>query len=183
MTGHRSDGASIIQEDGLPARVQRVGNEHGPVFYEIWNTRETPARINATSGEPAEDGIILAPPAKGTRIRVLDIPPEDGSLASLTAEERVAHFAAIGASDAVAQAGASQRHAYMHRTETVDYGIVLDGQIVLIMDEGETTVRAGDIIVQRGTNHGWANRSDRMCRIAFVLIDGVFDQDLAGDRV
>ena len=183
VTGHRSDGASIIQEDGPPARVQRVGNEHGPVFYEVWNTRETPARINAASGEPAEDGIILAPPARGTRIRVLDIPPEDGSLDNLTAEERVAHFAEIGASDAVAQSGASQRHAYMHRTETVDYGIVLDGQIVLIMDEGETTVRAGDIIVQRGTNHGWANRSDRMCRIAFVLIDGVFDQDLAGDRV
>ena len=47
----------------------------------------------------------------------------------------------------------------MHRTETVDYGIVLEGEFTLIMDEGETVIRAGDIVIQRGTNHGWANRS------------------------
>ena len=46
------------------------------------------------------------------------------------------------------------------------------------MDEGETVVRAGDIVIQRGTNHGWANRSDRNCRIAFILIDGKFDDEL-----
>jgi uncharacterized cupin superfamily protein len=62
----------------------------------------------------------------------------------------------------------------MHRTETVDYGIVLEGELVLILDEGETTVRAGDIVIQRGTNHGWSNRSDKNCRIAFILIDGEF---------
>ncbi|MGH8035279.1 MAG: cupin domain-containing protein, partial [Lysobacterales bacterium] len=67
---------------------------------------------------------------------------------------------------------------FMHRTETVDYGIVLEGELVLIVDEGETTVRAGDIVVQRGTNHAWANRSDRPCRIAFILIDGVFASGL-----
>ena len=66
----------------------------------------------------------------------------------------------------------------MHRTETIDYGIVLEGEITLIMDEGETVVRAGDIVIQRGTNHGWANRSDRNCRIAFILIDGQFGPDL-----
>ena len=67
----------------------------------------------------------------------------------------------------------------MHRTETIDYGIVLEGEITLIMDEGETVVRAGDIVIQRGTNHGWANRTDRNCRIAFILIDGTFAPDLA----
>ena len=66
----------------------------------------------------------------------------------------------------------------MHRTETIDYGIVLEGEIVLIMDEGETVVRAGDVVIQRGTNHGWANRSDQICRIAFILIDGAFEPDL-----
>ena len=66
----------------------------------------------------------------------------------------------------------------MHRTETIDYGIVLEGELVLIMDEGETTVRPGDIVVQRGTNHGWANRTNENCRIAFILIDGVFDESL-----
>ena len=67
----------------------------------------------------------------------------------------------------------------MHRTETIDYGIVLEGEIVLILDEEETVCRQGDIVIQRGTNHGWANRSDRNCRIAFILIDGEFVDGLA----
>jgi uncharacterized cupin superfamily protein len=63
----------------------------------------------------------------------------------------------------------------MHKTETVDYAIVLAGEITAVMDDGETVLKAGDILVQRGTNHGWANRSGKPCRIAFVLIDGRFD--------
>jgi uncharacterized cupin superfamily protein len=62
----------------------------------------------------------------------------------------------------------------MHRTETIDYGIVLEGELTLILDVGETVVRAGDIVIQRGTTHGWANRSKRHCRIAFILIDGEY---------
>jgi hypothetical protein len=175
VTGHDAEGKAIIQEDGPPARVQRIGGETGPMFYEVWNTRATPAPIDRASGEPPEEGIILAPPKNGTRIRVLDIPPEGDNLKNVSQEEREAHFAEVGAASAVAK---NARHAYMHRTETVDYGIVLDGEIVLIMDEGETLVRAGDIVVQRGTNHGWANRSDRVCRIAFILIDGQFEDGL-----
>lgn len=60
----------------------------------------------------------------------------------------------------------------MHRTKTVDYGIILSGEVWLVLDREETLVRAGDIVIQRGTNHAWANRSDKPCRIAFVLIDG-----------
>jgi uncharacterized cupin superfamily protein len=66
----------------------------------------------------------------------------------------------------------------MHRTETVDYGIVLEGELTLIMDEGETVIRRGDIVIQRGTNHGWANRSGAPCRIVFVLIDGAYAEAL-----
>jgi len=62
-----------------------------------------------------------------------------------------------------------------HRTETVDYAIVLEGEIWAVMDEDETLLRAGDILVQRGTNHAWANRSSKTARIAFVLIDGTFE--------
>jgi mannose-6-phosphate isomerase-like protein (cupin superfamily) len=178
VTGHDRDGRAIIQEDGPVPRVQRVGGEIGPLFHEIWNTRATPAPIDATSGELPEEGIILAPPENGTRIRVLDIPPDDESLSTLTPEQARAHFAEIGAADASSHSGSGSRHAHMHRTETIDYGIVLDGEIVLVMDEGETTVRAGDIVVQRGTNHGWANRSGKNCRIAFILIDGEFEERL-----
>jgi hypothetical protein len=178
VTGHNAAGQAIIQEDSPPPRIQRIGGETGPVFYEVWNTRATPAPIDRASGEPHEDGIMLAPPKNGTRIRVLDIPPDDPSLAAMTPEQARAHFAEIGAGDASRHSGQGSRHAHFHRTETLDYGIVLEGEIVLIMDEGETICRAGDIIIQRGTNHGWANRSNRNCRIAFILIDGVFTDGL-----
>jgi mannose-6-phosphate isomerase-like protein (cupin superfamily) len=178
VTGHDSQGRAIIQEDGSVPRIQKIGGDTGPLFHEVWNTRATPAPIDATSSEPPEQGIILAPPKNGTRIRVLDIPPDDPSFAEVTPEQARAHFAEIGAADASSHQGSGTRHAHMHRTETIDYGIVLDGELVLIMDEGETTVRAGDIVIQRGTNHGWANRSDRPCRIAFILIDGAFADEL-----
>jgi hypothetical protein len=178
VTGHNAQGKAIVQEDGPPPRIQRIGGPHGPIFYEVWNTTETPARIDAASGEPAEDGISLAPPKGGTRIRVLDIPPDDASLDTMSVEDAKAHFASVGAGDASRYEGKGKGHARMHRTETIDYGIVLDGEITLILDEGETVARAGDIVIQRGTNHGWANRSDRNCRIAFILIDGAFDPEL-----
>ncbi|HET7607567.1 MAG TPA: cupin domain-containing protein [Gammaproteobacteria bacterium] len=179
VTGHDARGRSVIIEDGPPPRVARIGGELGPLFYEVWNTRETPASIDRASGEPHEDGITLAPPKNGTRIRVLDIPPEDPRLSTLSPEQARAHFAEVGAADAASHTGSGSRHAFMHRTETVDYGIVLEGEITLIMDEGETVARAGDIVIQRGTNHGWANRSGKPCRIAFILIDGRFDEELA----
>jgi hypothetical protein len=178
VTGHDAGGNAVIQEDGPPARVQRIGGAHGPLFYEVWNTREMPARIGRASGEPPEVGISLAPPENGTRIRVLDIPPDDTSLKTMTPEQARAHFAEVGATEASSHAGAASRHAFMHRTETVDYGIMLEGELTLIMDAGETVIRRGDIVIQRGTNHGWANRSGKPCRIAFVLIDGTYEEGL-----
>jgi len=179
VTGHNSEGKAVVLEDGAPPRTARIAGAIGPVFYEVWNTRETPAPIDRASGEPAEKGIVLTPPKNGTRIRVLDIPPEDERIQNVSPEEARAHFAEIGAADASSHTGEKARHPFMHRTETIDYGIVLEGEITLVLDEGETVIRAGDIVIQRGTNHGWANRSGRNCRIAFILIDGRFEGELA----
>jgi hypothetical protein len=178
VTGHDAEGRAVFLEDGPVPRVQRIGGEQGPLFFEVWNTRAIPAPIDRASGEPPEAGIQLAPPKEGTRIRVLDIPPEDASIRTLSPEQAKAHFAEVGAADASSHSGGSSRHAFMHRTETVDYGIVLEGEVTLILDVGETIVRAGDIVIQRGTNHGWANRSGRHCRIAFILIDAAFEAEL-----
>src|SRR5271168_4704025 len=171
VTGHNAAGRAIIQSDGVPDRVQ-VLSRAGPTFFEIWNTRESPARIDRNSGAPAEDKLTLAPPAGGSRIRVLDIPPESAEFATIDAATARKHFAEIGAPDVLTADHGPSRHPYMHRTQTIDYGIVLQGEITLIVDQGETLVRAGDIVVQRGTNHGWANRSGKNCRIAFILLDG-----------
>jgi mannose-6-phosphate isomerase-like protein (cupin superfamily) len=178
VTGHDRAGRAIIQSDGPPARVQTIAGD-GPTFHEIWNTRESPALIDRDGGEPPEAQLTLTPPRLGTRIRVLDIPPETAEMGRIGFEIARQHFAEIGAAHASTHGGAESRHPYMHRTETIDYGIVLEGEITLLVDEGETSVRAGDIVVQRGTNHGWANRSGRNCRIAFILIDGRFADGVA----
>ncbi len=175
VTGHDEVGNAIIVSDGSPPRVVQIGGNGGPTFYEIWNTRETPAKIDRQSGEPEEKGLVLAPPQVGTRIRVIDFPPEGDEIRQLNEAAARERFTEMGGS---AASTSSARHPLMHRTETVDYGIVLEGELTLILDEDETTIRAGDIVIQRGTNHAWANRSNRNCRVAFVLIDGEFTDGL-----
>src|SRR5262245_706790 len=100
VTGHNDAGESIIVTDAPPERVQKVGGEPGPTFFEVWNTRETPARIDRSSGEPAESGLTLAPPKRGTRIRVLDIPPESDEIHRMDAATAREHFASIGSGSA-----------------------------------------------------------------------------------
>jgi len=100
---------------------------------------------------------------------VIDIPPEDKD-PELRKRLTEAVFAAQFAD--AKHDSSSTRHPGMHITDTIDYAIVLQGELVAIMDEGETVMRAGDILIQRGTNHAWANRSDTVARIAFILVDG-----------
>ncbi len=68
----------------------------------------------------------------------------------------------------------------MHRTSTVDYVVVIKGEIVLVLDDSEVTLRQGDVVVQRGTDHAWENRSSQPARMAFFHIDAQFDADLLG---
>ena len=178
VTGHNAKGEAIIVSDAPPTRVQVLGDGHGPTFYEVWNTRETPAAIDRASGEPYEPKLTLTPPRNGTRIRVLDVPPDSSSMRDIDPEQARAHFAEVGAAAASTHLGVASRHPHMHRTETIDYGIVLEGEITLLVDDGEVTVHAGDIVVQRGTNHAWSNRSGQSCRIAFILIDGAYSDGL-----
>lgn len=146
VTGHDVNGKAIIVSDGPPTQTKLVGGPGGPTFFEVWHTLETPALIHAQPDEPAENGLVLPPPKRGTRIRVIEFPPAP--------------------------------HPLMHRTRTVDYGIVLEGEITLVLDDIETTIHSGDIVIQNGTNHAWANRSGKVCRMAFMLIDGEFTNEI-----
>jgi hypothetical protein len=135
---------------------------------DLWRTLSSPAPVNAPDSVLEHKGVL--PPSRGTVLRVIDIPPE-----SLDPAVRRQQTAAVFASmfpDAHHDAGHA-RHPGMHATSTVDYAIVLQGELVAILEDGETVMRAGDILIQRGTNHAWANRSRTMARIAFMLIDGV----------
>jgi mannose-6-phosphate isomerase-like protein (cupin superfamily) len=177
VTGHDQDGKAIILSDTSPERTYMIGGPEGAKFHEVWNTRQSPAFIDSRAGEPEDTSLILAPPKGGTRIRVIDFPPEVEAIRNLTKEEASKHFKSMGGEDA-SKGGQGAPHPLMHRTATIDYGIVLEGEMTLILDNGEATIKAGDIVIQRGTNHAWANRSDKTCRMAFVLIDGQFTNEI-----
>jgi len=178
VTGHNADGKAIIVSDASPERTYMIGGPNGAKFHEVWNTQQSPALIDNKSGEPEETGLVLAPPKGGTRIRVIDFPPEGKEIRSLTKEEASQHFKSMGGEGA-SNAGEGKPHPLMHRTETIDYGIVLEGEMMLIVDLEQITIKAGDIIIQRATSHAWANRSGNVCRMAFILVDGQFANDLS----
>lgn len=148
----------------------------GFVFTEVWETSAVPAPIEPVENEPTAHELRLLPPPGGARIRVVEFPPDDDAIGDDARSLARLVFERIGAGDAL---DADAPHPFMHRTETVDFGIVLEGELVLILDEGETTVREGDIVIQRGTNHAWSNRTGQPCRVAFILLDGEFGSSFA----
>jgi mannose-6-phosphate isomerase-like protein (cupin superfamily) len=144
------------------------------VFNEVWRTVDCPAVID-NGADPTLRALQLQPDPRGSVIRVLDVPP--GNVHESDANAAAESFAEMGAAHAVT-AGKSS-HPFMHRTETVDYGILISGEIWLIVDEGEIKLNPGDIVIQRGTSHAWSNRSDRPARLVFVLLSGKFATGIA----
>ena len=135
----------------------------GIVSTLLWVTDETPADISGGADRAARE-IGVPPPPNGSILRVVDFPPESAA----TKADNAAILQEMG----VAAGSAPVRHAHMHRTRSIDYAIVLSGEIDMLLDDSEVHLTAGDILVQQGTNHAWVNRGSEVCRIAFVLIDG-----------
>ena len=177
VTGHRTNGKAGIISDAPPVNTQLVGGPGGPTFFEVWHTSQTPALIYARPTEGDEKGLVLPPPKNGTRIRVIEFPPEGEEIQKLTGTDAAAKFKSMGDAGA-STANESAPHPLMHRTKTVDYGVVLEGEITLVLDQDETTIYHGDVVIQNGTNHAWANRSDKICRVLFVLIDGEYTDEI-----
>ena len=178
VTGHDENGKAVVLSDG-PAPFVHV-NPNDPEWYsaDIWRTGETPARIVPAAPEPTLGPRRQLPDKRGTVIRINHFPPESEAVRRMTPEDSRQAFASLGNAQA-ATFGKGGRHPLMHRTETIDYAIVLSGEITMVMDEADVLLKAGDVLVQCGTNHAWSNRSDAPCVVAFVLIDGAFDADLA----
>jgi naringenin degradation protein FdeH len=173
VTGHNREGRAIIAMDGAPPSVFPLKAVAGVVFHEIWNTDASPAPIDS-GADPTARPLQLHPTPRGSVIRVVDIPP-DAARTDVSRADAHAAFREIGAATASTGSG-SAPHPFMHRTETVDYGIVVAGDLWLVVDEGEVKLAPGDIVVQRGTNHAWSNRGDTTARMIFVLLDGVFTE-------
>jgi mannose-6-phosphate isomerase-like protein (cupin superfamily) len=167
VTGHDSEGQScFIIDDVAPHVYQR--SPGSSIVTELWNTQVTPAS-NAGVEDPTLTPFRLPPPQKGSVFRVISYPPDSERLPALTAE-RDSHVD-DGSGRAAALDKTGQRHPGFHKTNSVDYVIVLSGEIYAVMMQDEVLLKAGDVLVQRGTNHAWSNRSEQPAVLAFVLID------------
>ncbi|MBW8300741.1 MAG: cupin domain-containing protein [Hydrogenophaga sp.] len=177
VTGHSPDGRSILTEVGPLPTVVEITAIPGTVFHEVWSTAESPARV-ANGDDPTLGTLVLPPPHGGTRIRFVDIPPDTEDFLKSGAGRMGEAFEQIG-DKAASTVKESSPHPLMHRTESIDYGIVIEGEMTLVLDDGEALLKPGSVVIQRGTNHAWANRSGKMCRMLFVLVSGTYDPALA----
>ncbi len=177
VTGHAADGRAIVTSQGALPTVVEIAAIPGTIFHEVWSTAGSPAPVD-NGPDPSTGPLMLPPPGNGTRMRFVDIPPDTAEFLAHGAAKMKAAFSQIGDEKASTVKAASP-HPLMHRTESVDYGIVIDGEMTLVLDDSEVLLKPGSVVVQRGTNHAWANRSGRVCRMLFVLVDGQYTPDIA----
>ena len=164
VTGHDMNGKSVFLMDGPAPNVKEMASMPGLALTDLWETSGAPAD-NGGNADAAARPIRLEPPPRGSILRIVEFPPDAawrGKADSLEA------FKSIGAGHAKDQ---SNSDPMMHTTATIDYLIVLKGEIVAILDQGETLLKAGDVMIQRGTNHSWSVRGNEPCLLAAILID------------
>ena len=178
VTGHDKSGKAVVLSDGPVPVVHANPLRPGQASYEVWKTGAMPIPIAAQEPEPTTGARKLQPGAMGTVFRISIVPPESDDILKLTPKEAQERFRASGGGDACTY-GRGGRHPMMHRTETVDYAVVLEGEITLLLDEGDVQLGTGDVVIQRGTSHAWSNRSGKPVKMLYVLIDGKFDPALA----
>jgi len=166
VTGHNAQGKSFFIMDA-PAPTVHSRGRGATVVTELWESRRTPAsnagNDDPTVGQPQR----LPPPKNGTKFRVVEYPPDSQRVAALRAGGST-HDASA---DGYVRDLSNRRHPGFHKTHSIDYAIVLFGEIWALMDDGEVLLKAGDVLIQRGTNHAWSNRTEAPCCVAFVLID------------
>jgi mannose-6-phosphate isomerase-like protein (cupin superfamily) len=155
---------AVVLLDG-PTPHKKVRPQAQTVSRLLWVTHGTPADLSGAADRAAID-IGIMPPGGGSVFRIVDFPPETAQMRNL--DSATMHHS-LG--DGAPRRGLPPRHPAMHRTRTVDYAIVMSGEIDMLLDDSEIHLKAGDVLVQQGTNHAWVNRGTEPCRIAFVLID------------
>ena len=165
ITGHDKNGKSIVVLDGPPARS--IGEDVGGLF-ELWNTDGN--TINTQDNiDRADDEIILSPPSNGSKFRYFQInPTPEGIPMDIMQDIAADAFDKIGAAHHRID---TAKHPAMHKTETIDYIILLKGDVTLILDQEEVDIKPFDVVVQRGTNHAWVNNGSDPALLIAVLID------------
>jgi mannose-6-phosphate isomerase-like protein (cupin superfamily) len=164
------DGKSVAIADGPSPDVVSDPARPGYSSTRLWVTDSSPAQIGAFRDAVLHHPRRLEPPRGGSVCHVVTFPPDAASRGKIGAAEVAAFFRAMG-SPAASTYSPAAPHPYMQKTPTLDFCLVLEGEITLVLDTQEVHLKAGDTVVQRGTNHAWSNRSDRPCRIAFSSHD------------
>jgi len=156
------DGKAVALFDGaVPLESLRSPNPAG----DIWVTQSYPVDFN-WSEDRAKIKVGLHPPQNGTIFRIVEFVPTTEKIDNMPMDTMMK---VVGAD--APKRGLPPKHPMMHRTRTVDYAIILSGEIDMMLDEGSVHLRAGDVVVQQATNHAWINRSGAPCRVAFILLD------------
>ncbi|WEK47953.1 MAG: cupin domain-containing protein [Candidatus Andeanibacterium colombiense] len=151
VTGHDASGKSVVLSDGAPPQNHAMqGEAVGADFIEMWSTPEAVPTLSSFPESEPNDRAFTIMPSSGHLLRVIEIyPPHMGG-----------------------------HRTVMHRTRTLDYVVVIEGEIVLVLSDSEVTLKSGEVVVQRATDHAWENRSDTVARMAFFHIAGEFSDEL-----
>ncbi len=160
-----ASGKAVVLFDGQnPNCTLRPARKN--VMNLLWATNGAPADITGNVDRGAVE-IGTQPPLNGTAFRIIDYPPttpeEEARLDVAQRQHEIGKDAP--------KRGLPPRHPFMHRTRSLDYALILSGEITMLLDDSEVHLKAGDVLIQQGTNHAWINRGTEPCRIAFVLVD------------
>ncbi|WP_376878123.1 cupin domain-containing protein [Albirhodobacter sp. R86504] len=178
VTGHDATGKAIIESDQTATQYLERPNRPGVRLTNFWLSDGTPAEYDGAT-ETCTGQFTLHPPKGGSVFRCVEFEPEDPEV--MAKLDGPAAFAEMGAGANIVEGA---RHPFMHRTDSVDYAMVVKGEIWMLMDDeaDDVHLKTGDIVIQRGTNHAWQNRGTESCIIMFVLNDGVTTRDAVGDK-
>jgi len=172
VTGVNASGQSMIVEDGSPPVARPTSGKPGAASRRVWVSFDSPAKIEDPDRTSELPGLM--PPACGNVMTYVDFPPESQDPAERARMHSAAQQQQSGPPPerGLTRHGPGAPHPGMHTTESLDYAIVLSGEIYAVLDAAETLMKAGDILIQRGTSHSWDNRSDEVCRVLFVMMGG-----------
>jgi len=161
VTGHDAKGKAVVLFDSVVSAKARPG---GGGSTNLWVTTEFPVDVSV-SIDRAQTPVSVPPPTNGAIFRIVEFAPATPHAGPVDHNKILQGMGIDPATQGY------QRHANTHRTRSIDYALVLEGEIDMLLDDSEIHVKTGDVVVQQGTNHAWVNNSGKPCRIAFILID------------
>ena len=164
VTGLDANNKAVTLFDGL---IPLASGPFGIASVNLWITESYPPALLFNGEDPATKPIGISPPDNGTKFRIVEFPPLDAA----TEAKMDPQLLAKSVGDRAPARGVPVTHPLMHRTRSLDYAVILSGEVEMMLDDASVHLRPGDVVVQQATNHAWVNRGTVPCRILFVLMD------------